>query len=214
MSAGVIAAHAADGTPTSAYPLDVALTTYGDHFTGPDLDTTKWTRATYVDADDTVVSSELVVAGGAPGSFYWQAPPASGDYTLTMRCRHTHRNVDSVGMFGLLLLDAANSGVGVSGYGGPDGCLLATITGTNYSGGYTSNNVAGSSVAVRSGNPSWYRLRKVGDTFYGSLSFDGSTWQAETPGLTRSGFTWSRAGFGAFYAAGSDTFEVDWFNIT
>lgn len=208
---GVVASSAVSGP---SYALDVALSpTYGDHFTGPDLNTAKWTRVGYVDADDTVVSSELVVAGGQPNKFYWQPPPVSGDFTLTMRCRHTHLIGDNSGMFGMMLLDASNNGVGVTGYGGPDGCLVASISAGAYGGQYVSNNVAGSSVAVRSGNPTWYRLRKSGNNFYGSLSFDGNTWQTETPALVRNGFTWAKAAFGAFYSTGGSTFEVDWFDI-
>ncbi len=198
------------GGAADALTPEVLHGTYGDHFPDADLDTAKWNRVTYVDADDTATDSHLVVAARAAGAYYWQAAPA-GDWTLVMKgaCVNAFGGVT---MFGLLAVNNSGNGIGAGPYTStPATPLVGGVTAGVYSGGFESA-VGPLAAHIVAGHMFWLKLVKVGTTYKVAASLNGQVWGPLSPAYTNATAI-TRVGFGQFLDSGVKQFIVDFFDV-
>lgn len=194
-------------------PIDPAVlnATYGDHFTGTDIDTGKWSRAgSYVNADDSANNSWLVVEPGrTTGSYYYQTAP-SGDWTIVMKYAASGATI----MFGILVTDNSGNGIGAGLYnsgGSNNGPIVGNVSSGAYSSGFQEQFFPFGTGALN-GGATWTKVEKSGGGYRTASSMNGEVWGPWTPTHTPSAFTPTRIGFGCFYNTVKH-FQVDYFDV-
>lgn len=164
----------------------------------------------YVAGDLSISQGRLYSeATKSAGNYLYTAPPG-GDWTATLK-----GVVGSAGscMFGLLALPASGGGVAGGFYNSaPNGPLIGTI---DASGAYSGTSAASAgpqgSFILGSTTDAWYRLRKVGSTYYSSISANGRRWSQEAS--LAGPATPTKVGFGCWYNNIS-MFDIDYFDIS
>lgn len=194
-------------------PLDpiVLNATYGDHFTGSDIDTGKWSRAgSYVNADETAADSWLTVdPGRAAGSYYYQTAPA-GDWTLVAKFAAFH---DAAAMFGLIAVDNSGNGVGGGLYNNsPNGLMVGNVAAGAYNSSGFQTGFGPYGTTGMSGVPLWIKLVKSGTGWRTASSLNGEVWSPLSASHTNS-TTITRIGFGPFFGSGIRAFQLDFFDV-
>jgi hypothetical protein len=164
----------------------------------------------YVSGDLTVTDGRLVSsATKGPGNYLYAAPPA-GDWIATLKAI-----VSSTGtcMFGIIALPASGDGVAGGFYmSAPDGPLIGSVDSTGtYSGTSSASGGPKGSFILGNATDTWYRLRKVGSTYYLALSANGRRWSAECSLAGPS--TPTKVGFGCWYGS-INLLDVDYFDIS
>lgn len=186
--------------------LDVAAP--DDDFTATSLPA-GWALQGYVSGDLTYDDGCMLVnAIRVPGNYIYRACPA-GDWVATMKGT---LHGPSGCMFGILCMDSSGNGLGQGTYTAPDAPIIGTVSAGSYNSSVFQSSSGPKGSVVTSGIPAWYRLRRVGNNYYGSMSLDGRFWSPETPAINLS-TTMTRIGFGSFYSQPS-AFIVDWFDVT
>ncbi len=173
--------------------------TYGDEFSAASLNG-KWTRngtdpttnALFQQGGGSWFTVGGVVAGG-PTRYYETAP--AGDFTV-IASMWTHL---MSGMVGIFIVDNTGAGFGISPYTGGSAWMWG-MTAYAYSASSASLNC---DLTGDLAQKYWVRLRKVGTTYYGSVSKDGVFWAVEQ-NLTNA-FTVASLGFGNMF-----TTQVNW----
>lgn len=188
---------------------DTPHATYGDHFTGSSLNA-RWTRVGYVSGDevwdDPGDTWLKIPTARTSTNYYHQAPPA-GDFEIVMSAV-LHAHTTAV-MFGILCMDAS-TGVAAGVY--TNDATANGIFRVNSSGHYdNATNYAGpGTFGMHYWNKMWFRLRKVGSTYYGTVSPNGEVWGKE--GTMAGPATPTKIGFGSFFNQ-PDAFAIDYFDV-
>lgn len=204
------AAGGGGGGSRPPFDSDTLHATYGDDFTGTSLDA-KWTRRNLTAGDETYQTTDngwlhvTIPSGGAWDRQYHQACPA-GDFTVEMSCVLYAEN-NSL-MFGPMVIDSSGAGVAFSPYNDLSMYMwnLASYqyssTGASMPWGYWHHTA---------GERHWMRLRKVGTSYYGSVSRDGHIWSREASATW--GGTPNRIGFGRMFNDKLIEAHIDRFNV-
>lgn len=167
-----------------------------------------WSAQGYASGDYAVSHSWLsVTAPKAPNNYFYKAVPA-GDFTATMRAAFS---AGGANMFGFVVVDGSGNGVGAGWYNSsPDLTLIAPITAGVYSTGASAGNRPPGS-EMGNGKPGWYRLRRVGTTYYASCSSTGLAWGPEQSMSYATAVT--RLGFGQWFGTTALSWAVDYFDV-
>jgi hypothetical protein len=202
------------GITTFRYFLDPSETnplhaTYGDDFNAATLNAI-WTRRNLVDADDTHQYSDgshmlVHCSNSAVDKMYLQNYTPSGDFEIQMAFTRLSANPGTT--FGLLMLDTNGDGVGLFTYNN-DTLYLSLLVAYQHN----SNPNSQTGIVTPSLRRTWLRLRKVGTTYSGYISYDGIHWSQFTFTTTQT-YTLNRVGFGRTFAAIDEYFSIDWFEL-
>lgn len=171
---------AAGGDAAAFYPPDdpalhALHVTYGDELEAAPLGGS-WTKRNIAQAESTVAGQTVKLPAGveitldAAGDGIFRAAP-SGDFELVATLTGP---TDVGGMIGPCILDAAGTGVNLSYYNNGNGLYLENVVTYAYSGIPASNTAV-----VPTVRPLYYlALKKVGTTYTGRVSVDGTAWTA------------------------------------
>lgn len=184
--------------------------TYGDDFDGASLNA-RWTRRNIVAGDEAYQEGggsymRVNLSGGSADKLYLQTAPA-GDFSLVLSFTD-FTGVGIATMTGLVIVSTTGAGVGFSNYNDTNSYTW-NLSAYAYSSTGTNINFE----RAPTGRKQWFKLRKSGTNYYGSISHDGANWSYETAALSNA-FTVDRIGFGRILtAATSQVIAVDRFNV-
>lgn len=198
---------------------------YDDDFTGADLDP-KWTRHGLVAGDHTYQTgngswmSMDIPAGTVGGTVTRTISQSWYPTDGTIECRIAYQQIGAIyPMMGPFFADASGNGIGLTFYNNGQSVALCDLTSWRFSVFnpiiYMSS-IHGFNVMSTAGGI-WYKLRRYGTTYYGSVSLDGLFWGPEFSGTNTTAM--AAAGMGLFYRAGGGSdygakMHFDYFRIT
>lgn len=186
--------------------------TYGDEFDTASLDA-KWSRHNLTSGDETYQTDDngwlnVFIPNGSPQARHILQSCPAGDWTAVVSM--VMYGVNSTNALVVLeAMDSSGNGISVSPYD-DGGYYMWFITAYDYSS--TGGGGRWPGAVHMGGEKHWNRLRKVGTTYYGSVSRDGHIWSKEISA------TWAgtpdRFGFGRIYNSGVEVeLHVDRFNV-
>lgn len=164
----------------------------------------------YVSGDLAFAAPRTLVTPKAAGNYLYIDAPV-GDFVATMKATCY---LPSAAMFGFVVVPASGSGVGAGFYNtSPNAGLSGSISaaGVWNSGSFQAMPNYPLGADLSGGEQVWYRLRRVGTSYYCSLSQDGFQWCTEHAAHVNAA-TMTRLGVGAFLGTPS-AWSIEWLDI-
>lgn len=213
--------EAGAGSTPLLYVDSIALHADGDDFTSTSL--SGWTVNSI--GTPTAVTTEvyddtcLSITFDAQGDYMYKAKPSSSDFEISLTIAGMTNDTPSPttatnAMIGLFMVDNSGNGTGFSLYSTGAEAYMWGLTSWIYASSGSSITGLDADLVTASGMAVVYKLKKVGTTITGSLSYNGgASWFTQT---RTDSTTFTRVGIGRFYTGGGGNPKavVGRFNVT